>query len=349
MDKNNQELSGLNFLFIFTGWLLLLAVGYLLIGIFGYHDFEFVGTWYSILIPLKSRLLSLFVNSDGWNLLILTVLLTLGVVVYAINDFVLRKAGSRYIKSKPKNYYYQGGFWMGRQMINLVISSVEFLIFCFIVNIFVAAPYLESPDNLTGKKDVLLLGTSKFLKNSNTINVYYQQRISCVVDLYNRGLVKQIILSGDTDPQTGYNEPADMSADLIGLGVKKSTLQIDDHGHRTFDSIIRYLAREDSDTVIIVSQLFHLQRALYLARQVGARAIGIPADGSMTQSMLQREVFAKCKVLLDLYVFNTQAYGLRPENRRSVSLTHSTDVVLLLLVSSFVFIAGIAFRRVLYF
>ena len=170
-------------------------------------------------------------------------------------------------------------------------------------------PFLRNKsDELPQCKTALLLGTSKVLSHKK-VNEYFYRRINATVNLYMSGKVKYIIVSGDNSTDS-YNEPADMKKDLIKCGIPDSAIYLDYAGFRTFDSVIRLYsvvrAKEifGQDTVIMVSQEFHNQRAVFIAQKIGMVAYGYNAedvDNSTGIKTRFREFFARLKVFIDIY------------------------------------------------
>lgn len=92
--------------------------------------------------------------------------------------------------------------------------------------------------------------------------------------LYRAGLARRIIVSGLVEP--GYDEPDAMAAWLEGRGVAPVDVVIDRGGYRTAASMADAVAA-GVQSLLVVSQRYHLPRALYLARHAGLQAIGVPA------------------------------------------------------------------------
>jgi vancomycin permeability regulator SanA len=102
-------------------------------------------------------------------------------------------------------------------------------------------------------------------------------RVAAAVDLYRAGKVRKIILTGDNRfPE--YNEPAAMMNLAVSLGVPEDDLVPDYAGRRTYDSCYRARFVFDVQQAILVSQAFHLPRAVYLCDQMGIEAVGVSAD-----------------------------------------------------------------------
>lgn len=157
-------------------------------------------------------------------------------------------------------------------------------------------------DNLPACKTALLLGTSKILKHQQ-VNEYFYRRINATVNLYMSGKIKYIIVSGDNSTDN-YNEPADMKKDLMKCGIPDSAIYLDYAGFRTFDSVVRAKEIFGQDTVIMISQEFHNQRAVFIAQKIGMVAYGYNAEDVDNSTGLKtrfREFFARLKVFIDIY------------------------------------------------
>lgn len=159
------------------------------------------------------------------------------------------------------------------------------------------------PDNKVG----LLLGTSKYMVGGGN-NPYYKYRIEACVELIKSGKIKFIIVSGD-NRKANYNEPAQMRDDLIKLGVKSKCIFLDFAGLRTLDSVVRSREIFGQSSITIISQAFHNKRAIFIANAKGINAIGYNAKDVDVMYGLKvqiREVFARVKLMIDLYIINKQ-------------------------------------------
>jgi SanA protein len=154
----------------------------------------------------------------------------------------------------------------------------------------------QIPYNRTG----LLLGTSKYLRNGY-VNPYYQYRLEAAVALMKSGKIHNLVVSGDNS-RKDYSEPEDMRADLILAGVDSSVIYLDYAGFRTFDSMVRLREIFGQDSVTVISQKFHNERALYIAGREQIAAIGYNARDVGQASGMRvkfREKLARVKVFLD--------------------------------------------------
>jgi SanA protein len=169
------------------------------------------------------------------------------------------------------------------------------------------AACFDDPDSLPGKKVGLLLGTSKY-RPGGAINLYYRYRVEAAVRLFESGKVRFILISGDNATQS-YNEPSTFRQDLIQSGIPAERIYLDYAGFRTLDSVVRCKEVFQEDDIIIISQPFHNERAVFIAQHKGLQASGFNAQDVTLRygwKIQLREVFARVKTMLDLYVLHTQ-------------------------------------------
>ena len=130
------------------------------------------------------------------------------------------------------------------------------------------------------------------------------------------GKIEYILVSGD-NATLYYNEPYTIKKDLIKAGIPEEKIFLDYAGFRTLDSMVRAKYVFGLDSVTVISQKFHNERAIFLAERKGLHAIGFNAEditGSDGIKVRLREYFARVKVFIDL-TFNTQPkfYGKKIE------------------------------------
>ena len=156
----------------------------------------------------------------------------------------------------------------------------------------------------------IVLGTTPVRPNG-TPNLYYQYRIDAAANLYFANKISYIIVSGDNHKKD-YNEPECMRRSLVALGVPDSVLYSDYAGFRTFDSMVRCKEVFGQDSVIVISQKWHNERALYIAQQAGMEAVAFNADDvQIKHAYLKnhtRELLAKVKVVLDVVFHKTPKF-----------------------------------------
>jgi SanA protein len=158
------------------------------------------------------------------------------------------------------------------------------------------------------KKAALVLGTAKYMIGGGK-NYFYTYRIRAAVELFKAGKVKTIVVSGDNSTKY-YDETGKMQKDLIAAGISRKYISVDPLGVRTLDSVVRAEAIFDLKDYIIVSQKFHLERALFIAKAKGQKVIGYKAKDipgtAAAYRMKAREYLARVKAFLDVYVLHTK-------------------------------------------
>lgn len=163
----------------------------------------------------------------------------------------------------------------------------------------------DDVDAVPYNRVALVLGTSKYLIGGGT-NHYFQTRIRAATELYNNGKVDYILVSGD-NATLQYNEPRQMRRALIKAGIPARAIYSDYAGFRTLDSIVRAREVFGQARFTVVSQAFHNERAIFIARHFGIEAVGFNAqDPSAYQGIRTRvrEVFARLMGVLDLYILD---------------------------------------------
>lgn len=154
------------------------------------------------------------------------------------------------------------------------------------------------------KKVALVLGAGVWRNGSPS--PILADRIQAAVELYKAGKVKKLLMSGD-NRFSHYNEPEAMIREAINSGVPESDIQADYAGRRTYDSCWRAKNIFSQDEIIIVTQSFHMTRALFLCNQLGIKSIGFSADQphyTSTQWLYwtSRDMVALNLSIIDLYL-----------------------------------------------
>lgn len=131
----------------------------------------------------------------------------------------------------------------------------------------------DNTSKIPQTKTAMLLGTRKTLSNGYP-NAYFTNRIKAAADLYKSGKIKYIIVSGDNS-RKDYNEPEDMQQALMQQGIPQDKIFLDFAGFRTLDSVVRTKEIFGQKQLIIISQKFHNERAVFLARKNNIEAYGL--------------------------------------------------------------------------
>ena len=134
---------------------------------------------------------------------------------------------------------------------------------------------IEDQSRAGSRRIAIVLGAGLTRSGEPTPALY--DRVATAVDLYQRGLVNKLLLTGD-NRFVNYNEPEAMRRTAVKLGVPNEDLVLDYAGRRTYDSCYRARAIFGVNHAILVTQAFHLDRALYLCDSFGIDSIGLVAD-----------------------------------------------------------------------
>lgn len=134
-----------------------------------------------------------------------------------------------------------------------------------------------------------------------------EERAQRAVELYTEGRVSKILVTGDNGALT-HDEVTPVRKYLIDAGIPAADIFLDHAGFDTYSSMYRARDVFGADSLVIVTQDFHLPRAVYIARKLGLDASGLAAQGGEnTPENYAREIPASFKAVIDL------AYGRKPK------------------------------------
>jgi SanA protein len=198
------------------------------------------------------------------------------------------------------------------RIVKWIFLIVLFIIIgLLVINVYISkqakADMYQDISKVPAKQAALVLGTAKYMIGGGQ-NYFYTYRIRAAVKLFKSGKVKAIVVSGDHSTKY-YNETGKMQKDLIKAGIPGKYITLDPLGVRTLDSLVRAEAIFDLKDYIIVSQKFHLERALFIAKAKGQKVIGFMAKDipgtAAAYRMKAREYLARAKAFLDVYILHT--------------------------------------------
>lgn len=148
----------------------------------------------------------------------------------------------------------------------------------------------------------IVLGAS--VKQDGTPSDALYDRVAEAVDAYKAGKVKKLIMTGD-DGGFHADEVETMAELAIELGVTSTDVIVDGQGYRTYESCKRAATLYGVKEAVVVTQRFHLGRALFLCESFGIDAQGLPADRRPYQRILffiSRDLAASFKAWYDVYI-----------------------------------------------
>lgn len=154
----------------------------------------------------------------------------------------------------------------------------------------------------------LVLGTSPGFHG--VPNAFFERRLDAAAALYRAGKVRCLLVSGDHGSRY-YNEVEAMQKGLVKRGVPAEKIALDHAGFRTLDSLVRAKKVFDIDQAVIVTDGFHLPRALYLAGQNGIDAVGlssVPLTAPAARRPAIREIGARALMMIDVLTHRQPRY-----------------------------------------
>jgi len=166
-----------------------------------------------------------------------------------------------------------------------------------------------------GERVGIVFGTSHWTR-SGVRNPYFDARMSASARLLRLGRVDHLLLSGDNRTRF-YNEPVTMWRDLRGRQVADVDLTLDYAGFSTFDTLARAREVFGVEQALLITQAWHLPRALFIADALGLEVTGcaVPSPSRRVSGewrLQAREWVARVATLGDLYVWGREPYFLGP-------------------------------------
>ncbi len=160
------------------------------------------------------------------------------------------------------------------------------------------------PDSAPNAQVALVLGAG--LNRDGSPGVVLRDRVQRASELYFSGKVDKLLMSGDNS-SIYYDEPGAMKEFALSLGVPEADVVLDFAGRRTYDSCYRAQEIFKVDSVLVVTQAFHLPRAIFTCNALGVEAEGVTADDAnyplrSYTFWWTREIIATIKAYWDVYI-----------------------------------------------
>ena len=157
---------------------------------------------------------------------------------------------------------------------------------------------VEEAAALTDVDCIIVLGCQ--VKEDGTLSHMLRDRVEQGLTLYRQGAAPKLLMSGDHGT-AGYDEVNAMKGYAVDAGVPSEDVFMDHAGFSTYETVYRAKAVFEAKKVVIVTQRYHLYRAVYIAGRLGLEAYGVSADlrsyaGQTVRDC--REVLARCKDFL---------------------------------------------------
>lgn len=200
-----------------------------------------------------------------------------------------------------------------KQLFKLGLILLLAVLLCnFLISYKAEYKTFDNIENVPKNKVGLILGAGKTTSNGY-VNLYYKYRLEAAFLLWKNNKIDKILISGDNS-RKDYDEPSTFKSDLIQLGVPETDIYLDYAGFRTLDSIVRAKKIFSLESMTIISQKFHNERAIYLAENNNINAIGFNAkdlNGRFGLRTKLREYLARTKAVIDV-IINKQPKFLGP-------------------------------------
>ena len=181
---------------------------------------------------------------------------------------------------------------MKKKIIICVLSTlVLMVIIVFLINMYVkltTTKYIinDNDSKLDNIDCIIVLGAGIWGDKPSPM---LEDRLKTAIDLYNKEISTKIIMSGDHGREE-YDEVNIMKNYAIEKGIPSENIFMDHAGFSTYDSIYRAKEIFKANKVIIVTQKYHLYRALYIARSLGLEAYGVASDPRKYRGATYREI-----------------------------------------------------------
>ena len=153
--------------------------------------------------------------------------------------------------------------------------------------------------NLPHKEFAIILGAG--VKKNGKPGSFLKQRLDDSVDLYNKGIIKKVLVSGDNGEKS-YDEISAMNQYLVNAGIPQNKIFGDYAGFDTYSTMSRARKVFGVKDAVIVTQKFHLNRSVYLAQQKGIKAVGYSSSSKGQRKYFAREWFATIKSFFDCVI-----------------------------------------------
>ena len=168
-------------------------------------------------------------------------------------------------------------FWtfLRRFALTLGLLGLFGLLLPRFILVLYAKPRTFSVKDVSPRRVAIVFGAG--LWRDGTPTPVLRDRVQIAANLYFEGKVEKLLMSGD-NRFVDYNEPESMRQYALSLGVPDEAIVLDYAGRRTYDTCYRARDIFRVDSAILVTQGFHLPRALFLCNMLGVDGVGVPAD-----------------------------------------------------------------------
>jgi SanA protein len=184
------------------------------------------------------------------------------------------------------------------------LAALVILSLCKLIILMCESAYIFTVENVPADRVAIVFGAG--LRYDGTPTAILRDRVETAVQLYQQGKVSKLLMSGDNS-FVDYNEPEGMRQYALSLGVPDEAIVLDYAGRRTYDTCYRANAIFQVQSAILVTQSFHLPRALFLCNSFGVESDGVAANNIYFRKTSRfiwntRELFATTQAVWDVYL-----------------------------------------------
>lgn len=174
----------------------------------------------------------------------------------------------------------------------LILGVILLTIFVYTMGINYYVKYtvmdkIKTIDEIKDVDTIIVLGAKVY--DDGRLSLMLKDRLDKTIEVYNKLDIKKVIVSGDSEHKD-YDETTKMKEYLINNGISEEDIIVDVYGLSTYDSIYRLKNVYDVNKAIIITQKYHLYRALYIANSLGIDVYGIPSGGEDYFGQTAREL-----------------------------------------------------------
>lgn len=185
----------------------------------------------------------------------------------------------------------------------MIIFSAALAVSIFVINIYIQHNGGEVCEGENFNAQAALVLGARVWSNGQMSDIF-KDRVDVAIKLYRAHSVKKILVSGDNG-RKDYDEVGSAKIYLLEQGIPEEDIFLDHAGFDTYDSMYRARDIFEAESLAVITQTFHLPRALYTAGALGISSCGVPADlhsygGAARRNF--REIFADVKAWLDVTV-----------------------------------------------
>jgi SanA protein len=193
--------------------------------------------------------------------------------------------------------------WIRRNILRLSAVALLLAFLPRLITGIYAANHIYKESESPAERVAIIFGAG--LRRDGTPTAMLRDRVLTGADLYFSGKVEKLLMSGDNRFEN-YNEPESMRQFALSVGVPDEAIVLDYAGRRTYDTCYRAKVIFGVKSALLVTQKFHLPRALFLCNTLGLNATGVEASNCYWNGSPFvwdiREQFATIAAFLDLYV-----------------------------------------------